>query len=120
MDRYSFGTFLAEDFNHAALQVCRDIANLECNDLQPVVLTGETGCGKTHLLYAIVNRIRATSPDAGIAYITGDDFPDEVRDLVQNPGPVEGADHAVLLVDNLEGFTRDQELLEAVVRIFLT
>lgn len=119
MDRYSFGTYLVDEFNQEAFTLCHDIANLSAECEQPVMLVGDTGTGKTHLLYSIIGRIRTSSARAGIAYVTASDFPAEVRNLVTNPAPVEEAPHAVLLVDQLESFKNDLGVLEKVVRLFL-
>lgn len=119
MKRFNFGTFLVDDTNRRAFQICQDIAELKPVSPLPVVLLGDEGCGKTHLLYSIVNRIRAGTSKTGLAYVTALDFPDQVRHLIDDPTLVERAQSAVLLVDQLERFRDLIEELEAVVRIFL-
>ncbi|MBI4556578.1 MAG: hypothetical protein HY706_03260 [Candidatus Hydrogenedentes bacterium] len=119
MKRYSFGTFLVDESNREALQLCQDIANLQPVSPMPLVLVGDEGCGKTHLLYSIVNRVRAASGRTGLAYVTAHDFPDQVRALIDDPSPVERAPNAILLVDQLDQFVNLVAELEAVVRIFL-
>ena len=119
MKRYSFATFLVDDANRGAFEACRDVANLRLAGAQPIVLQGERGFGKTHLLYSIVNRVRGASKRTGIAYIRGEDFPSEVRDLPANPATVQRASSAILLVDDLEDFTDTAAELESVVRLFL-
>lgn len=119
MERYSFATYLVDEFNQEAFSLCHDIANLTCEQRQPVVLVGDAGTGKTHLLYSIVGRIRSTTDSTGLAYVTANDFPKAVQDLVEHPKPVQEATNAVLLVDQLESFTDNLEVLENVVRLFL-
>ncbi|MDZ4857711.1 MAG: DnaA/Hda family protein [Candidatus Hydrogenedentes bacterium] len=119
MKRFNFGTFLVDDSNRRAFQLCQDIAELKPVSPLPAVLLGDEGCGKTHLLYSIVNRIRAGTTKTGLAYVTAADFPDQVRQLIDDPSPVERAQSAVLLVDQLDRFTDLIDELEAVVRIFL-
>ncbi|MBI5094316.1 MAG: hypothetical protein HZB26_17980 [Candidatus Hydrogenedentes bacterium] len=55
----------------------------------------------------------------GLAYVTAHDFFFFFRSLIDNPAPVERANSAILLVDQLEAFASLTEELEAVVRIFL-
>ncbi|MFA6244140.1 MAG: DnaA/Hda family protein [Candidatus Hydrogenedentales bacterium] len=119
MKRFNFGTFLVDDANRRAFEVCRDISELAPISPQPVLLLGDEGCGKTHLLYSIVNRIRAGSSKTGLAYVTAYDFPDQVRALIDDPSPVERAQTAILLVDQLEALREWIEELEGVIRIFL-
>lgn len=119
MKRFSFGTFLVDDSNRKAFEICRDVASLQPLGSSPFILLGDPGCGKTHLLYAIVNRTRAGSTGTGVAYITADDFPKQVRNLTRDPSPVQRASSAILIVDNLDRFKNSLDDLEAVVRLFL-
>ena len=57
----------------------------------PVLLLGDDGCGKTHLLYSVVNQIRSGSARTGLAYVTAREFPDKVRGLIKDPTPVQRA-----------------------------
>lgn len=119
MKQFTFGTFAVNDANRRAFEICRDVASLKPIHPQPVILLGDRGRGKTHLLYAIANCVRAANARTGIAYITANDFPARVRALVKDPVPVLRADAAVLLVDHLEEFADHLDELEAVVRLFV-
>ncbi|MBN2310151.1 MAG: hypothetical protein JXR94_14350 [Candidatus Hydrogenedentes bacterium] len=119
MIRLNFGTFLQDDSNREAFEACLRVADLEEVERPPLLLLGEGGCGKTHLLYAIVNRIRLRPSRAGLAYVSAHDFPDQVRALIDDPSPLDRKEAAILLVDQLEGFTDLVEELEAVIQIFL-
>ena len=119
MKRFSFGTLFVDEGNQEAFTICQDVAELRPVEKSPIVLVGDKGSGKTHLLYAIVNRVLAASGRTGLAYVTAHDFPDQVRGLIDDPSPVQRAATAILLVDQLEKFVDLVEELEAVVRIFL-
>lgn len=119
MKQYSFNTFLTDEGNREAAEICQKVADLQPADPQPITIVGDEGSGKTHLLYAIVNRVRASSARVGLAYVTAYDFPDQVRALIDDPSPLQRAPQAILLVDQLEDFGQLVEELEAVVRIFL-
>ncbi len=118
MKRYSFSSFLVDDSNRKAYQICQDFAELRPVEPQPVLLLGDESSGKTHLLYSIVNRVRASSARAGIAYMSGR-VSEEVRALLDDPRPVQEAEHAILLVDQLEQFSELMNELEQIARLFL-
>ncbi|MFR7893103.1 MAG: DnaA ATPase domain-containing protein [Dysosmobacter sp.] len=48
-----------------------------------MLIYGDSGLGKTHLLYAIANVIRQNDPAAKIVYIKGDDFINEFIELIR-------------------------------------
>jgi len=48
-----------------------------------LLIYGDSGLGKTHLLYAIANVIRQNDPAAKIVYIKGDDFINEFIELIR-------------------------------------
>ena len=49
----------------------------------PLFIYGDSGLGKTHLIYAIAHQLRTTRPSAKIIYIKGDDFINEFIELVR-------------------------------------
>jgi hypothetical protein len=119
MERYNFGTYLVDDENRSAYTQCHAIASLTSPAPQPVLLLGEPGCGKTHLLYSVVNRVRSQFSDVGIAYINAEEFPDQIRNLILDPSPLKKTDEAILLVDELDSFSEEGEVLEEVIRLFM-
>ena len=73
--KHTFDNFVVGDFNKdahkAALYVARNGGNL----FNPLFIYSNSGLGKTHLLHAIGNEIRATRmPNAKILYINTQDF----------------------------------------------
>ncbi len=119
MRRFGFSAFIVDEENREAFGACRGVARLETEAPVPMGLVGEHGCGKTHLLCAIANDVRASLEDAGIACISPDSFPDDIRKLVDDPRPVDLAQKAVLLVDDLDRFDTDIRLLGKIVRLFV-
>ncbi|HOZ47091.1 MAG TPA: DnaA/Hda family protein [Candidatus Hydrogenedentes bacterium] len=119
MKRFDFSTFEVSPGNQRALALCRRVANIQPVSPLPVLLLGPSGSGKTHLLYAIVNAVRASVSKTGLAYVTAHEFPEQVRALIADPTPLTRAESAILLVDQLEAFTQDLDELEAVCRLFL-
>jgi chromosomal replication initiator protein len=58
----------------ASLAVARDPAR----GFNPLFIYGGTGLGKTHLLHAVAHQIRANRPDARIAYVSAEEFTNQV------------------------------------------
>lgn len=120
LQQYSFSTYLVDDSNRAAYQRCHDIAELKPVERKLLVLLGDNGCGKTHLLYSIVNRVRSASATSGLAFVRASDFPQPVRALIHDPSPLDRSPQAILLVDDLESFVDCAEDLEAVIDLFIS
>ena len=72
-ERFVVGS--SNKFAHAAARAVADNPGLSYN---PLFLYGESGLGKTHLLYAIAHTIHAARPAAKIIYIKGDTFTNEL------------------------------------------
>ena len=79
---YTFDTFVVGSSNHlaqaAALSVARHLAEF----YNPLFIYGPSGLGKTHLLFAIMNHVRAAHPDYTIHYATGEQFTNELIDAL--------------------------------------
>lgn len=114
----SFETFEVTSGNREAYEYCRRVALLQEMGPSLALLLGPEGCGKSHLLWAIAKQVRLSTIPVGLALITPADFPDKVRDLADDPRPLQGR-RAILLVDNLEGFEPEGRRLEAVIDTFL-
>jgi len=118
MNTFSFEQFDVADANRAAYETCRDVAALRYAGPRPVLLLGPEQSGKTHLLWAIVKRVRAGAAQASLALVMAHEFPEKVRALVKDASPIRGKP-AVFLVDELDQFQENAADLEAVTRLFL-
>ena len=75
---YTFDTFIVGSSNKFAHAACLAVATNPANAYNPLFLYGNSGLGKTHLLYAIGNEIKKNDPSKVICYIKGDDFTNEL------------------------------------------
>ena len=114
--RIPFERFIVGNSNKfahaAALAVAREPAQL----YNPLFIYGQSGLGKTHLLYAIGGYIKKSRPNFRICYIKGDEFTNQ---LVESIGRGTVADFRnqyrkadLLLVDDIQfisGKDRTQE-----------
>lgn len=103
---YTFDTFIVGSSNKFAHAACLAVATNPSRAYNPLFLYGNSGLGKTHLLYAIGNEIKKNDPSKVICYIKGDDFTNE---LIESLRMAKMADfrlkyrHAdILLVDDVQ------------------
>ena len=71
---YTFENFVVGETNKLAHSASLAVAKHPAQLNNPLFLYGPSGLGKTHLLFAIVNDIRANHPDSKILYVTGEEF----------------------------------------------
>lgn len=83
--------------NKLAYAASMAVAEHPAKNYNPLLIYGDSGLGKTHLLYAIANVIRKNDRNAKIVYIKGDDFINEFIELIRAgpgqriPGQVPGS-----------------------------
>lgn len=125
---YTFENFIVGSSNRFAHAACLGVAdNPACveamkgegnfmSPYNPLFIYGPSGIGKTHLLHAIVNRIKQNLPDVKILYIRGDDFINQMIDHLARKTMHEFKDKYrkcdVLLIDDIQfiaGKTSTQE-----------
>ena len=79
-EAYTFDTFVVGSSNKFAYAAAKAVADApgKPKGYNPLFLYGESGLGKTHLLYAIAHAIHAQNPNYRIVYIKGDAFTNEL------------------------------------------
>ena len=80
---FTFDTFVVGESNKMAYAAARAVADGASDHYNPLFIYGDSGLGKTHLIYAIAHQIRAHRPSAKIIYIKGDDFINEFIELIR-------------------------------------
>ncbi len=81
--QYTFETFVVGSSNRHAYSAAEAVAEERTTAYNPLFIYGQSGLGKTHLLYAIANRIQTKHPDYNIVYIKGDQFTNEFIEAVR-------------------------------------
>ena len=66
-NRFTFDSFEVTKANSKAFEKAKQFA--ENADFKPLAIFGDTATGKTHLLYAVQNRILQNNPNAKV-YLT--------------------------------------------------
>ena len=120
--RYTFETFVIGPFNelaHAAAQAVIKKPGIMYN---PLFIYGSTGHGKTHLIQAVGNQIKTSSPGKKVYYMTSEQFGQDCMNAIQN-----GKTHIfkekyrkydVLIVDDIQFFSDKQKFQEELFHLF--
>ena len=103
---FTFDTYIVGSSNKFAHAASMAVASKPATLYNPLFIYGNSGLGKTHLLYAIKNEIGHTHPDMDIVYIKGDEFTNELIEAIRRG--TTGEFHQryrkadVLLVDDIQ------------------
>ena len=79
-DRYTFETFVTGPSNQLAAAAAQRVSDNPGYAYNPLFVFGPVGLGKTHLIQAIGNRVKATTAGARVMYQTTEQF---VNDVIQ-------------------------------------
>ena len=82
--QFTFDNFVVGPTNSFSYNAALAVANNPGVTYNPLFLYGPPGVGKTHLLYAIANKVRKANPDAKIVYIKGDQFINELISAIKS------------------------------------
>ena len=130
-DDYTFERFIVGSSNRFAHAAALAVAQRPAAENNPLFIYGNSGLGKTHLMYAIANVIRRTHPEYRIIYTKGEDFTNELITAIQEGNVQTFRNKYLLLLDDVQfiaGKERTQEeffhtfnaLYEAKKQIVLT
>ncbi|HEX3039473.1 MAG TPA: chromosomal replication initiator protein DnaA [Caproiciproducens sp.] len=103
---FTFDTFIVGSSNKFAHAASMAVAHKPATLYNPLFIYGNSGLGKTHLLYAICNEISRTDPKTNIIYIKGDEFTNELIESIRHGTTLEFHNRYrkadVLLVDDIQ------------------
>ena len=103
---YSFERFVIGDGNRFAHAASLAAAEAPSEAYNPLFLHGPPGLGKTHLLVAVAQYLRANAPELSVRYTTAESFTNEFVEALRTKGG-EAFKHRyrdldVLLVDDVQ------------------
>lgn len=81
--KYTFGNFVVGKCNQTVYAASRAVAENPGKSFNPLFIYGGVGLGKTHLLHAIGNYIRESSPQLKVKYVTCEQF---TNDYIESLG----------------------------------
>ena len=104
-DAFTFETYVVGPQNKLAYAAAKSVAEKPAESYNPLFIYGDSGLGKTHLLYAIAHLVKKRRPEARIVYIKGDDFTNELVSSIRENRNAEFREKyreaTVLLVDDI-------------------
>jgi len=114
--KYTFETFVIGSSNRFPHAAAVAIAEAPGKAYNPLMVYGDSGLGKTHLLHAIGHYVRSLYQGAKVRYVSSEEFTNEfinaIRDDRQDRFKRRYREVDVLLIDDiqfLEGKTQTQE-----------
>ena len=121
-DEFTFDTFVVgadNKFAHAAAQA---VAANPATQYNPLFIYGNSGLGKTHLLYAIRHELLKTNPAANVVYVTGETFMNEFYDALSNGTKslfkTKYREADVLLLDDIQFIAKKEQMQEEFFHTF--
>ena len=123
-EEYTFERFVVGSSNKFAHAAARAVADNPGHSYNPLFIYGESGLGKTHLLYAIAHTIHDNHPDYKVVYIKGDTFTNELIQAIREGRNSEfrekyrGAD--VFLMDDVQFIAGRDSTQEEMFHTFNT
>lgn len=81
---YTFDTFIVGSSNKFAHAAALAVATHDTRNYNPLFIHGDSGLGKTHLLFAIMNEVKSRKPDALVVYVKGEQFTNELIAAIKN------------------------------------
>ena len=119
---YTFDNFVVGNNNNFAYSAAQAVANNPAQFYNPLFIHGGSGLGKTHLLFAIRNRIMQSNPAAYVLYTKGETL---MNDLVAAIGAnmtqqfrAKYREADVLLVDDIQFIAGKRGVQEEFFHIF--
>ena len=120
----TFDTFVVGTNNEFAHAACFAVSKNPGKVYNPLFFYGGVGLGKTHLLHAIGQQIKATRKGAKVCYVSSEQFTNEFIEALQNGSIVKfrkryrQAD--VLLIDDIQFLARAERTQEEFFHTFNT
>lgn len=121
-ERYTFDNFIVGSGNELAFAACQSIAMNPGTKYNPLFLYGGVGIGKTHLMQAVGNAVKARNPNAKVLYITTEQFVQELVDAIRFKKTADFASYYrttdVLIVDDVQFIAGKEKMQEEFFHTF--
>lgn len=121
---FTFETFVVGPSNKLAYAASQSVAEHPAQNYNPLLIYGDSGLGKTHLIYAIANVIRKNDPKSKIAYVKGDDLTNELVEAIREGTTAEMREKYrqadLLLVDDVQFIAGRKQTQEEFFHTFNT
>lgn len=122
--RYTFDNFVVGPFNELAFAASQAVIKRPGTTYNPLFFYGNTGHGKTHLIQAIGNHIKNSSPDKRVHYVTSEkftiDYLNSLKENKVNYFKEKYRKYDVLIMDDIQFFSNTEKTQEELFHVFNT
>ncbi len=122
--KYTFNNFVVGPSNKFAYTASQRVAETPGSVFNPLFIYGKSGLGKTHLLNAIIEKIRSNNPDANIVYTTSENLTNDLFFALQTKTTYDFHNKYrtcdILLVDDIQFIAGKTQTEEEVFHTFET
>jgi len=121
--RYTFETFVVGPFNELAYAASQAIIKKPGVVYNPLLIYGDTGRGKTHLIQAIGNHVKAIDKNKKIFYLTSEKFALDYISSVHDPQKINSfkekyRKYDVLIMDDIQFLAGKEKSQEELFHLF--
>ncbi len=120
--RYLFENFVIGSSNRFAHAAAVAVAEAPGKSYNPLVIYGDSGLGKTHLLHAIGNYVFSLYPSSRVRYVNSEEFTNDVINAIQERKTAElkrrYREVDVLLVDDIQFLEKKESTIEEFFHTF--
>ena len=119
---FTFETFVEGKSNQLARAAAVQVADRPGSSYNPLFLYGDVGLGKTHLMHAVGNEIKARNPNAKIVYLHSERFVGDMIKALQRNDIAKFKKYYrsvdVLLIDDIQFFAKKERSQEEFFHTF--
>ncbi len=125
-ENYTFENYVVGSSNHFAYAAAQALVNSTERVFTPLFIYGNSGMGKTHLLHAIGNALRARRDDVNVLYVTSEQFTNSYIEAIRKRGDALEVFRKkfrkidVLLIDDVQFMARADRTQEEFFHTFNT
>jgi chromosomal replication initiator protein len=121
--RYTFDTFVVGPFNELAYAASQAIIKKPGVVYNPLLIYGDTGRGKTHLIQAIGNHIKSANKNKKVFYLTSEKFALDYISSVHDPQKINSfkekyRKYDVLIMDDIQFLAGKEKSQEELFHLF--
>lgn len=122
--KYTFNSFIVGPFNELAYAVAQAIIQDPGKNYNPFFVYGGTGLGKTHMIQAIGNTIKAKYPEKKVFYVSLEKFAIDYINSIQNKNPNSFKEkyrkYDVFIMDDIQFISKMDKTQEELFHLFNT
>jgi len=120
--KYTFDSFVVGPFNELAHAAAQAILKKPGVVYNPLFIYGNTGHGKTHLIQAIGNQMKALYPQKKVFYLTSEKFGSEFFNAIQtnkvNVFKEKYRKYDMIIMDDIQFFSNKEKFQEELFHLF--